>query len=228
MRDIKRYYDAIAGEIDRIYLTDMRLAEATILKETLKRGRTLDIGCGGGLYLKLLSEFGYAVGLDISPKLAFVAHSKTASPVVVSDAQKLPFSPSSFDSAIAIFGALNHVKSLKKTFEGISRLLKPRGLFVFTAANKWNVSHYIKLLKKGKFSSLKNSFFKREGKLRRNVGDEYFEVWTRFYSMGELRKVAERYFAIEKSFGLTKSGKVYGFPYAYFTEYIGFIATRKE
>ncbi len=228
MRGVKRYYDAISTIIDGIYKTEMRRAEAEILGRYLKDGRALDLGCGGGKHLGLIASKAEAVGMDISPKLASIAMSRSSKPIVVGEAMRLPFKSSSFDSVVSVFGALNHVKSLKKTIKDIARTMRPDGVLILTAANKWNAGWYIKLVRKGGLSSLRAAWGKREGMLRRSVGSEWFEVWTRFYSMDEIKDMASEYFDVEKAFGLTKEGKIYGFPISHLTEYIGFVLRVKK
>lgn len=223
MRGVKRYYDAISPVIDSIYKTEMRRAEAAILSRYIKGGLALDIGCGGGVHLELVASRADVIGMDISPKLASISMKRYSKPVVAADAMRLPFKSSSFDSIVSVFGAINHVKSLKKTLKDIARTLRPGGVFILTVANKWNAGWYLDLIRKGKLANLGNALKKREGMLRRSVGKEWFEVWTRFYSVGEIEKAVAEHFEIESAFGLTKNGKVYGFPFSHFTEYIGFV-----
>lgn len=228
MRAVKRYYDAISANIDDIYRTDMRRAEERLIKMYLPSGRLLDIGCGSGLYVELLSKNGSEVtAMDIAPKLASLTHKRTSASVVVGEAQRLPFAPSTFDGAVAIFGALNHVKSLDKALREVTRVLKKRGVFLFTAANKWSASWHLRQLRKHGIAEMLESTSKREGRLRRSVGETWYEVWTKFYSADELRMAAEKHFDVKASFGLTPSGRIYGFPLSYLAEYIGFSLVKR-
>jgi ubiquinone/menaquinone biosynthesis C-methylase UbiE len=223
MRGVKRYYDAIAPIIDDIYQTNMRKAETKVLKKYLEGGWTLDIGCGSGMHMNTIASKGVAVGIDISPKLASIAKERSSMPIVVGEAMHLPFKSSTFDSAIAVFGALNHVKSLKKTIRDIARIIKPGGLFVLTVANKWNARWYLGIMRKGQIRCLRTAIRKREGMLRRSVDNEWIEVWTRFYSLEEIKSAVSEYFEVKRAFGLSKNGKIYGSPISYLTEYIGLV-----
>jgi SAM-dependent methyltransferase len=92
--------------------------------------RLLDIGCGNGALVRLLTrEQGYAVGLD--PQWAQVARARAAGPepYVVGWGQHLPFAQASFD-IVLFFNALHHVpvEAMSGALEEARRVLKRDGL----------------------------------------------------------------------------------------------------
>lgn len=225
MKKVADYYNAIAAQYDSVFQSDMREDEEKLLLEKVIGTKILDVGCGTGIHAKRLKAEGFEVfGLDISSALAGISKDRTSSPHVVADAQHLPFREASFDCIISIFGALNHVKSLPQTTARAEACLKPGGRFIFTVANKWNLAWYFNLLWKGRFRQVSKSLGKREGYLRRWVGKQKISLWTRFYSVGEVRKVLERYFKVETCSGLNRSRMPLP---ASLSEYLAFVADKE-
>lgn len=92
--------------------------------------RLLDIGCGGGALVRLLTrEKGQAVGLD--PQWAQIARARAAGPepYVVGWGQHLPFADRSFD-IVLFFNALHHVPAgvMGGALDEARRVLKRDGL----------------------------------------------------------------------------------------------------
>jgi ubiquinone/menaquinone biosynthesis C-methylase UbiE len=92
----------------------------------------LDLGCGTGGSLGLLRRFGRVVGLDASPDaLAFAARKQPDVPLVLGDAQKLPFASDCFD-LVAVLDVLEHLPDDRQALREIWRVLKPKGFVLFT------------------------------------------------------------------------------------------------
>jgi glycosyltransferase involved in cell wall biosynthesis len=81
--------------------------------------RFLDLGCGTGIYLPLLSERGEAVGLDFSPKLCKLSK-KRGFDVVMGDGMHLPFKNEAVHGIWAS-EILEHLSSLL-VFEELERV----------------------------------------------------------------------------------------------------------
>lgn len=227
MKKVRRYYDAVAGEIHQIYLSRMREAEERLLACHLARGRILDIGCGGGFHFGTLAGHGSVVGLDISPAMVAEARRSTGGACIAAEAMKLPFRDGTFDSVVCIFGALNHVKNLGRALREARRVLKPGGVFIFTVANKWSLLWYWRQARRGRLRAIRRSLGRRGGEVRRSVGSEWYSVYTRFYSMGEVREQLGGFELLEAC-GLTSGGRVCGFPFSHGCEYLGFAALRPK
>ena len=147
------------------------------LKELdLKNKKVLDLGCGSGRYTKILKELGAEViGVDPSEELIKIAQSEIKDvEFIKAFASKLPFNDSQFDFVFAGM-VIHYIKDINESFSEISRVLKPKGEFIFT-------SHvpYLELAKKAKFKG--KSYYELENYFKEG---EKVKKWT---SIGVLMK----------------------------------------
>ena len=96
-----------------------------------RRPRMLDAGCGTGQMLKHLQQHGDAVGLDLSPEAIAFAASRDAKNLVLGSVTKPPFSPGSFDIALAL-DVIEHVDDDRTILKGLLELIKPGGALILT------------------------------------------------------------------------------------------------
>ena len=94
----------------------------------------LDVGCGTGPMIQLLSEKypeKHYTGIDITPKMIEVAAAKQLPNTIfqVGDSENLPFEDASFDAVICS-NSFHHYPNPQKFFDGVRRVLKPGGRFV--------------------------------------------------------------------------------------------------
>jgi ubiquinone/menaquinone biosynthesis C-methylase UbiE len=109
---------------------------------TNKEEAIVDIGCGPGYLAFDLAERGfYGVGMDISPNMLKICHSKVGSVTngelwtfEEGDSEKMRFKDSSFSCAIAS-GVLEYMPSDEGMFKEVSRVLKPKGFFICSVTN---------------------------------------------------------------------------------------------
>jgi ubiquinone/menaquinone biosynthesis C-methylase UbiE len=227
---IKEYYDKLAKSYDKLYKNKyMRVVEREIIKKEIKDNDfVLDIGCGTGEQLKLLNR---AVGLDISIEMAKMAKHKTNKPVVVANAEFLPFKNKSFDKAISFFGALNHC-NLKRALREVNRVLKDDGVFIFTVANIYDIKWILKNILRGDFKKVKNALKKRKGTITKIIDGEKIKVKTRFYSIGEVENALRKEgFEVIYMFGANITNSpldkfIYRSFLKHFASYIGFVAKK--
>ena len=227
---IKEYYDKLAKSYDKLYKNKyMRVVEREIIKREIKDDDfVLDIGCGTGEQLKLLNR---AVGLDISIEMAKIAKHKTNKPVVVANAEFLPFKSKSFDKAISFFGALNHC-NLKRALREVNRVLKDDGVFIFTIANIYDIKWILKNILRGDFKKVKNALKKRKGTIIKIIDGEKIKVKTRFYSIREVENaLKEEGFEVVYTFGANITNSpldkfIYKSFLKHFASYIGFVAKK--
>lgn len=100
-------------------------------------GKSLDIGCGTGFFLKVASDAGLeAYGLDVSPKA--VALCKEVAPkaqVVVGRGEELPFTDNFFDYII-FGGTLEHFLDPDKGLEEAVRVARDDAKFLIIVPNR--------------------------------------------------------------------------------------------
>jgi len=94
--------------------------------------RILDIGCGTGAMLDNMSGYGDVVGADFSEEaLKFCRERNRDTPLVRSDACRLPFATNTFD-VITAMDIVEHIGDDKAAMQEICRVLKPGGRVFIT------------------------------------------------------------------------------------------------
>jgi len=94
--------------------------------------RVLDIGCGNGLHLAELARQehrGPVVGADLSPGMLTSAAQHASAPLLMADAQRLPFADDAFDCVFAMH-MLYHVPDRDLALAEIRRVLRPGGVML--------------------------------------------------------------------------------------------------
>jgi SAM-dependent methyltransferase len=103
-----------------------------------ERARALELGCGGGTYVRLLAGLGYrTVGLDYSvPSLhrAMAADPGRKGTYLAGEAYGLPFSSTMFDLVVSI-GVLQALSDPTRAIAEMTRVLRPGGVLVVEALN---------------------------------------------------------------------------------------------
>jgi SAM-dependent methyltransferase len=119
----------------RMVLRDHVRFAAQALKSAGERGPVLDVGCGGGLFLRLLRERGFpVVGLDVSAAAAALAWKRHAVPAVCGTPERAPLRPASF-AAVTMFHVLEHLEDPHSCLESARGLLKARGRLIVQVPN---------------------------------------------------------------------------------------------
>jgi SAM-dependent methyltransferase len=139
-------YDLLAPKFDYTPFRtpdDLLAATVTALRPLGPFGAGLDVCCGTGAGLRVLSLVcdGQVTGVDFSTgMLAQARGAHTGAELVRADARALPFARA-FDLAVS-FGALGHFLPAERPalFAGVCRALRPGGLFAFPVAAPQPVS----------------------------------------------------------------------------------------
>ena len=108
--------------------------------------KILDVGCGAGFLSNELVKLDMQVtGVDLSEESLKVAarHDITGRVTYqAADAYHLPFADHSFDVVTAM-DFLEHVENPNEVIKEFSRVLKPKGLFIFHTFNRNPLAHLV-------------------------------------------------------------------------------------
>jgi len=88
--------------------------------------KLLDVGCGGGFFLKQAEKFLDCVGIDFSREALIQAKKNCNSKLVLASASLLPFKNNSFDFIVCL-GSLEHFIDMDKSLKEMNRVLKKNG-----------------------------------------------------------------------------------------------------
>jgi SAM-dependent methyltransferase len=110
-------------------------------KLSTKRPRILDVGCGTGANLEMLTRFGDAEGVDVSGEALTFCRDRGLQNVRRGEAERLPFPDCSFDLVTAL-DVVEHLDDDRSGLSEIARVLRPGGralLFVPAFMFLWGV-----------------------------------------------------------------------------------------
>ena len=108
---------------------------------TDRRPRILDVGCGTGANLLMLSEYGDAEGVDISEDALAFCRERGLEKVRLGAGEKLPYADGTFDLVTAL-DVVEHMDDDLAGLREMRRVLRPGGrvlLFVPTFMFLWGV-----------------------------------------------------------------------------------------
>lgn len=94
-----------------------------------KKLEILDIGCGPGVFLKELKDFGICYGIDNSAQAVNFCRKESINNVKLGDAANIPYSNNRFDAVLAL-DMLEHIKDDNLAIKEIKRVLKDGGLAI--------------------------------------------------------------------------------------------------
>lgn len=108
----------------------------------------LDLGCGGGFLSEALARRGATVSA-IDPAAEAIAAAKAHAASEGLDirydtgvGEALPYADASFDVVVSV-DVLEHVESVPKVLDEVTRVLKPGGVFCFDTINKTLLARFV-------------------------------------------------------------------------------------
>jgi ubiquinone/menaquinone biosynthesis C-methylase UbiE len=111
--------------------------EALVRSHVTASSHVLDLGCGrGGVVEVLWRDVKLAAGLD--PDVPSLAEHRAAGMAVIRGrGEHIPFADESFDLIVSVW-VLEHLERPEEVFSEVSRVLRPRGRFIFLTPNLRN------------------------------------------------------------------------------------------
>jgi SAM-dependent methyltransferase len=127
--------DTLEDMYRRVVLRDHIAFVRRAVRESDEQGPVLDVGCGGGLFTRMLAEQGFAVlGLDFSLDAARIAWGRNRVPVVCGTLGSAPF-PAGTCAGVTMFHVLEHLYDPASYLEAAHELLKPNGRLIVQVPN---------------------------------------------------------------------------------------------
>jgi ubiquinone/menaquinone biosynthesis C-methylase UbiE len=131
---VKARYNELGGKLYDVRYTEEQTAKYEHIFAYLGMGKTLDNGCGTGLFLPFLGE--YSVGLDLSSELLREARGKAGKLVLVQgDSENLPFREAVFDNMAAIT-VIQNLPDPGRLIDEASRVVKNDGVMIITSLKR--------------------------------------------------------------------------------------------
>jgi len=133
-RELKRRYDRTAYIYDRRYREIQRGKYKIVLANVTHVDRILDLGCGTGMLLSPLERRAkLVVGVDMSAEMLRMAKKRaTGVPLLLADADHLPFTDGSFDIVVSVT-LLQNMPDPGKTVRELARVLRSDGKAIITS-----------------------------------------------------------------------------------------------
>lgn len=118
-----------------------KLMKEFIMSENLTQPKLLDLGCSAPCSSMMNDAFleymGFGSGIDIEPR-------NSKFPFKIGDVKNIPHPDNSFDIIVAA-EVLEHITEPEKALKEIKRILKPKGIFIFSTPNNnlfWRISWF--------------------------------------------------------------------------------------
>jgi len=131
--------EAAAAQLEEIYRRFVLLDHVRFVRRALveseETGPVLDVGCGGGLFGRMLVERGFKVfGLDFSRDAAAIAWRRNSLPAVCGTLSTAPL-PSETFAGVTMFHVLEHLYDPVAYLQAAHSLLRPNGRLVIQVPN---------------------------------------------------------------------------------------------
>lgn len=129
------YADYFEFEQNNWWFVSRRTILLAVLRTYLPKNthplKVLDAGCGTGINLQLLSEFGDVTGVDASPEAIGFCHQRGETHVRQARMEHLPCEDHTYDLVTAL-DVLEHIEDDGKALSEMVRVCKPGGYLLIT------------------------------------------------------------------------------------------------
>lgn len=116
-------------------IRSLRKVRLKAIQKFCKKGRLLDVGCGGGQFLAMMQEAGWkGVGIEVNEAMASQARKIPGLEIYGGTLEEARLAPESFD-VVTLYHVLEHIPEPIAIFKECFRLLKPGGLLVVAVPN---------------------------------------------------------------------------------------------
>jgi SAM-dependent methyltransferase len=214
LRDTQEAFDSVAADYDgprgnNELIQQMRGEMWRWLDAAFAPGsRLIDLGCGTGLDAVRMARLGHEVtATDWSPQMVRRTQDRAARELLSDRVQALAVgahelhrieNAGGYDGAYSNLGPLNCVPDLADVSRHCARLLKSRGVLVFTVIGRicpWEIAHYL-----GRLNWPRARVRFARGVVPVNMNNR--TIWTRYYGPREFYRAFERDFTLEHVRGL--------------------------
>lgn len=129
------YSDYYEFENNNWWFVSRRRILSALLRKFLPQERQnfdiLDAGCGTGINLELLQQFGSVVGVDCSQEAIHFCSLRNSKDARLANVTELPFEPATFDLVTAL-DVLEHIEDDAAAVRELSRVCRPGGFLLIT------------------------------------------------------------------------------------------------
>ena len=135
------HYDEVMGDRQEV----ARQVAALIRRHHPRAKSVLELGCGTGSMLKLLSKSYRVTGLDLSSSMLSVARQKVPKALLLRQDITRFQMHERYDVIICVFDTMNHITSFtdwKRIFKRARAHLNPGGLFLFDVNTAYKLERY--------------------------------------------------------------------------------------
>ena len=189
MSKLKDYYDGYWNRrLNTEEISKVTISRAKFVAELLPYkdlGKTLDIGCGDGTLLYVLSKrYDFSLdpyGIEISKKAGNAATGRGINVYIGSAESEFPYEDDFFDTVICS-EVLEHLISPDRALSEIGRIAKRDATIIFSVPNIGYIKNRIKLLlgkspfEQGRYSSIEHLHFWTKESFERLVISNGFAV----------------------------------------------------
>lgn len=107
------------------------LVEQTIAAAGVRGGRLLDVGCGTGMFLRVLAHYGSVCGVDISEQALAYCRQKVSAELTLGSGDQLPFPDGSF-CFVSLLDIIEHAADDLSVLKEAYRVCRPGGAALVT------------------------------------------------------------------------------------------------